>query len=73
LNRGVGLNVVKFIYFSLTASSRVEEEINGSSGSAELNMEPVPLTENGQLPVGFVLEDLESHYIYVCEKMPELN
>jgi hypothetical protein len=49
----------------LTASYRVEDEINGSSGSAELNMEPVPLTENGQLPAGFILEDLESLYLCV--------
>lgn len=63
------------VCISFSASSRVEEEIkiNGSSSSAELNMEPVPLTENGQLPAGFVLEDLESHYIYICEKMPESN
>lgn len=31
-------------------------------------MEPVPLTKCGQLPSGFVLEDPDSHYIYVCEK-----
>ncbi|XP_078179465.1 uncharacterized protein LOC144573555 [Carex rostrata] len=57
----------------ILSSSRVEEEINGSSSSAELTMEPVPLTENGQLPADFVIEDLESHFIYVCEKMPELS
>ncbi|XP_064988107.1 uncharacterized protein LOC135584231 isoform X3 [Musa acuminata AAA Group] len=28
-------------------------------------MEPVPLTESGQLPAGFVLEDPDSHYIYL--------
>ncbi|THU58900.1 hypothetical protein C4D60_Mb03t19350 [Musa balbisiana] len=32
-------------------------------------MEPVTLTESGQLPAGFVLEDPDSHYIYVCKKM----
>ncbi|XP_020275314.1 methyltransferase-like protein 13 isoform X2 [Asparagus officinalis] len=34
-------------------------------------MEPVPLTEKGLLPPGFVLEDPESHYIYVCKKISE--
>nr|XP_009393890.1 PREDICTED: methyltransferase-like protein 13 isoform X2 [Musa acuminata subsp. malaccensis] len=29
-------------------------------------MEPVPLTESGQLPAGFVLEDPDSHYIYLA-------
>lgn len=32
-------------------------------------MEPVPLTERGLLPASFVLEDPDSHYIYVCKKM----
>ncbi|KAJ4779438.1 S-adenosyl-L-methionine-dependent methyltransferases superfamily protein [Rhynchospora pubera] len=62
-----GLNWKLTLY--ILSSSRVEEETNGSSSSAELSMEPVPLTENGQLPPGFVLGDLESHYIYVCEKL----
>ncbi|XP_020108096.1 methyltransferase-like protein 13 isoform X4 [Ananas comosus] len=34
-------------------------------------LEPVPLTEKGQLPAGYVLEDPDSHYIYVCKKMHE--
>ena len=67
-------NVALFVYFFSAASSRVEDEVNGSSSlTEELNMEPVPLTENGQLPAGFVLEDLESHYIYICEMMSELT
>ncbi|XP_026658615.2 EEF1A lysine methyltransferase 4 isoform X4 [Phoenix dactylifera] len=37
--------------------------------SAKSIMEPVPLTERGLLPAGFVLEDPDSHYIYVCKKM----
>lgn len=32
-------------------------------------MDPVPLTERGRLPDGFVPEDPDSHYVYVCEKM----
>lgn len=34
-------------------------------------MEPVPLTEKGLLPPGFVLEDPDSHYIYICKKIGE--
>ncbi|MCL7022952.1 hypothetical protein MKW94_029474 [Papaver nudicaule] len=44
---------------------------DGSSSSSESFLEPVPITENGKLPAGFVLEDPESHYIYVCQKMGE--
>ncbi|KAK1278020.1 hypothetical protein QJS04_geneDACA022837 [Acorus gramineus] len=40
-----------------------------SSSSSKLYLEPVPLTERGMLPPGFVLEDPDSHYIYVCKKM----
>lgn len=34
-------------------------------------MEPVPLTECGTLQPGFVLEDPDSHYIYICQKIDE--
>ncbi|KAF5469767.1 hypothetical protein F2P56_010331 [Juglans regia] len=34
-------------------------------------LEPVPTTEEGLLPVDFVLEDPDSHFIYVCKKMDE--
>ncbi|XP_040995109.1 EEF1A lysine methyltransferase 4-like [Juglans microcarpa x Juglans regia] len=33
--------------------------------------EPVPTTEEGLLPADFVLEDPDSHFIYVCKKMDE--
>ncbi|KAF9595976.1 hypothetical protein IFM89_006903 [Coptis chinensis] len=42
-----------------------------SSSSIKSSFEPVPLTEEGLLPPDFVLEDPESHYIYVCEKVDE--
>ncbi|KAL6657104.1 hypothetical protein ACP70R_004884 [Stipagrostis hirtigluma subsp. patula] len=32
-------------------------------------LDPVPLTERGRLPDGFVPEDPDSHYVYVCKKM----
>ncbi|KAG2671688.1 hypothetical protein I3760_13G008400 [Carya illinoinensis] len=34
-------------------------------------LEPVPTTEKGLLPLDFVLEDPDSHFIYVCKKMDE--
>ncbi|KAJ0977545.1 hypothetical protein J5N97_013019 [Dioscorea zingiberensis] len=37
--------------------------------SSKSIMEPVPLTERGLLPPDYVLEDPDSHYIYVCKKM----
>ncbi|CAN6212572.1 unnamed protein product, partial [Urochloa humidicola] len=36
-------------------------------------LDPVPLTERGRLPDGFVPEDPDSHYVYVCEKMQVLT
>ncbi|EEE67733.1 uncharacterized protein [Oryza sativa Japonica Group] len=32
-------------------------------------LDPVPMTESGVLPDGFVPEDPDSHYIYVCKKL----
>ncbi|KAG2638798.1 hypothetical protein PVAP13_2NG640701 [Panicum virgatum] len=36
-------------------------------------LDPVPLTERGRLPDGFVPEDPDSHYVYACEKMQGLT
>lgn len=33
------------------------------------HLEPVPLTEKGLLPEDYVLEDPDSHFIYVCKKL----
>lgn len=41
----------------------------GSSSNSHL--EPVPITETGLLPADFVLDDPDSHFIYVCKKMDE--
>ncbi|KAL3814783.1 hypothetical protein ACJIZ3_016051 [Penstemon smallii] len=40
------------------------------SGSTTLKsyLEPVPTTEKGLLPADYVMEDPDSHYIYVCKK-----
>ncbi|KAK6143188.1 hypothetical protein DH2020_023536 [Rehmannia glutinosa] len=34
-------------------------------------LEPVPITEKGLLPADYVLEDPDSHFIYVCRKIDE--
>lgn len=34
-------------------------------------LEPVPLTDKGLLSPSFVMEDPDSHFIYVCEKMDD--
>lgn len=41
--------------------------------SAKSLLEPVPLTEDGMLPPNFVLEDPDSHYIYVCKKLMKID
>ncbi|KAJ0096124.1 hypothetical protein Patl1_17085 [Pistacia atlantica] len=34
-------------------------------------LEPIPTNENGHLPADFVMDDPDSHFIYVCKKMDE--
>ncbi|KAI7746767.1 hypothetical protein M8C21_025277 [Ambrosia artemisiifolia] len=43
----------------------------GSTSSPKSHLSPVPTTEKGMLPADYVLEDPDSHYIYVCTKMSE--
>ncbi|KAA8515621.1 hypothetical protein F0562_018768 [Nyssa sinensis] len=45
----------------------------GSTSSIKSYLEPVPITEAGLLPADFVLEDPDSHFIYVCKKMDETD
>ncbi|KAM1468989.1 hypothetical protein ACFX14_039709 [Malus domestica] len=40
----------------------------GCGSSTKSDLEPVPITEKGLLPVDFVLEDPDCHFIYVCKK-----
>ncbi|XP_020700456.1 EEF1A lysine methyltransferase 4 isoform X2 [Dendrobium catenatum] len=47
------------------------ESVVGSSSSLRSVMEPVPLTEEGLLAPEYVLEDPDSHYIYICKKMED--
>nr|XP_027106979.1 EEF1A lysine methyltransferase 4-like isoform X3 [Coffea arabica] len=42
-----------------------------SASSAKSFLEPVPITEKGQLPADYVLEDPDSHFIYICKKTGE--
>ncbi|CAN1344506.1 EEF1A lysine methyltransferase 4 [Linum perenne] len=47
-----------------------------SPSSARTFLEPVPITESGLLPADYTLEDPDSHFIYICQKMDgnsELN
>ncbi|GER43597.1 S-adenosyl-L-methionine-dependentmethyltransferases superfamily protein [Striga asiatica] len=43
------------------------------AGSTSLKslMEPVPITDEGLLPADYVIEDPDSHFIYVCKKINE--
>ncbi|MFS7905806.1 putative endothelin-converting enzyme 1 [Helianthus anomalus] len=43
----------------------------GSTSSPKSHLSPVPTTDKGMLPADYVLEDPDSHYIYVCTKMGE--
>lgn len=47
------------------------ERREGCSSSPRSYLEPVPTTDDGLLPEKFVLEDPDSHYIYVCKKMDD--
>lgn len=47
------------------------EKDEGCSSARKSFLEPVPTTEKGLLPPSFVLEDPDSHFIYVCKKMDE--
>ncbi|KAG2260823.1 hypothetical protein Bca52824_080117 [Brassica carinata] len=42
-----------------------------SSSSAEPCLEAIPLSSEGMLPLDYVLEDPESHFIYICNKKVE--
>ncbi|XP_044491753.1 EEF1A lysine methyltransferase 4-like isoform X2 [Mangifera indica] len=47
------------------------ERPEGDSSSTISYMEPIPMTESGHLPADFVMEDPDSHFIYVCKKVEE--
>ncbi|XP_060671134.1 uncharacterized protein LOC132799216 isoform X1 [Ziziphus jujuba] len=39
-----------------------------AGSSTKSNLEPIPTTDKGLLPPDYVLEDPDSHFIYVCKK-----
>uniref|UniRef100_A0A7N0VE34 Methyltransferase type 11 domain-containing protein n=1 Tax=Kalanchoe fedtschenkoi TaxID=63787 RepID=A0A7N0VE34_KALFE len=41
--------------------------------SSKKPLEPVPTTEEGLLPPDYVMEDPDSHFIYVCKKTDETS
>ncbi|KAE8679838.1 protein transport protein SEC31 isoform 1 [Hibiscus syriacus] len=43
----------------------------GGASLTKSYLEPIPITEKGTLPADFVLEDPDSHFIYVCKKMDD--
>ncbi|XP_024025823.1 methyltransferase-like protein 13 [Morus notabilis] len=47
------------------------ERREGCSSSPRSYLEPAPTTDKGLLPADFVLEDPDSHYIYICRKMDD--
>ncbi|KAK4795073.1 hypothetical protein SAY86_013067 [Trapa natans] len=47
------------------------EKTNGSSSLMRSPLEPVQLTVEGMIPPNFVMDDPDSHFIYVCKKMDE--
>ncbi|XP_024042109.1 agamous-like MADS-box protein AGL15 [Citrus clementina] len=49
------------------------EKPGGCSSSMKSSLEPVPITDDGQLPAEFFLEDPDSHFIYVCKKMNDMD
>ncbi|XP_027908715.1 EEF1A lysine methyltransferase 4 isoform X2 [Vigna unguiculata] len=45
------------------------QKAESSTPSRKSFLEPIPLSEKGLLPADFVLEDPDSHFIYVCKKI----
>ncbi|KAJ9558230.1 hypothetical protein OSB04_012844 [Centaurea solstitialis] len=45
----------------------------GSTSSPKSYLSPIPTTEKGLLPADYVLEDPDSHFIYVCRKNSDLT
>ncbi|KAI4333069.1 hypothetical protein L6164_017921 [Bauhinia variegata] len=43
------------------------------SSSRKSHLDPIPLTENGTLPADLVLEDPDSHFIYICTKIDDVD
>ncbi|CAH9085372.1 unnamed protein product [Cuscuta epithymum] len=44
-----------------------------STPSLRSHLEPVPLTETGLISADYVMEDPDSHFIYICKKPPSVT
>ncbi|KAD3336758.1 hypothetical protein E3N88_32277 [Mikania micrantha] len=45
----------------------------GSTSAPNSYLSPIPITENGMLPADYVVEDPDSHFIYVCTKVDKIS
>lgn len=54
-----------------TAARPGFEKPPGCTSSPNSHLSPVSTTEKGMLPADYVLEDPDSHFIYVCTKIVE--
>lgn len=57
--------------FKIVAARPGFEKPESCSSSRKSFSEPIPLDEKGLIPKDWVLEDPDSHYIYVCRKMDD--
>ena len=60
--------MVMLIYLSNVAA-RPGFQKPGGAPPLRSHLDPIPLTEKGLLPADYVMEDPESHFIYVCKKI----
>lgn len=72
MKHNYSFTILFFSLFNFAARPGFETSVNSSS-TTKSYLEPVPVTKDGLLPVDFVLEDPDSHFIYVCEKMDGLE
>lgn len=57
-------NAISFLF---AARPGFQKAVDSTSGLKSY-LEPVPLTEAGLLPADYVMEDPDSHFIYICKK-----
>ncbi|XP_057456930.1 uncharacterized protein LOC130747890 isoform X4 [Lotus japonicus] len=55
----------RFLYVARPGFQKPET----STSARKSYLEPIPLTEKGSLPTDWVMEDPDSHFIYVCRKI----
>lgn len=60
-----------FVYSVLVFAARPGFQRPDGATALRPHLEPVPLTEKGLLHADYVMEDPDSHFIYVCKKQDE--